>query len=58
MASKIKDVIQETNLETGLETQEVQKRLAQYGYNEVPEKKVSFLGKAGKTFLGHRALDA
>jgi H+-transporting ATPase len=42
----------ETNLETGLETQEVQKRRAEYGYNEVPEKKVSFFVRLGKRFWG------
>ena len=39
-------------METGLKTQEVQKRLTQYGYNEVPEKKVSFLARLGKRFWG------
>jgi len=50
--SDIKKDLQETNLENGLEAQEVQKRLAQYGYNEVPEKKVSFLRRFGKRFWG------
>jgi H+-transporting ATPase len=52
MTSEIKDAFQETNLEAGLKTEEVQKRLAQFGYNEVPEKKVSFLARLGKRFWG------
>ena len=43
---------QATNLETGLKNQEVQERIASYGYNEVPEKKVSFLSRLGKRFWG------
>jgi H+-transporting ATPase len=43
---------QETNLETGLETQDVQRRVAQYGYNEVPEKKEGTLKRVGKRFWG------
>jgi H+-transporting ATPase len=42
----------ETNLETGLNNQEVQERLTTCGYNEVPEKRVSFLSRLGKRFWG------
>ena len=42
----------ETDVEIGLEAQEVQKRLVKYGYNEIPEKKVSFLVRLGKRFWG------
>ena len=41
-----------TDLENGLGTQEVQKRLEKFGYNEIPEKKVSFLVRLGKRFWG------
>jgi H+-transporting ATPase len=43
---------QETNSMNGLETKEVQERLARFGYNEVPEKKVSFWVRLGKRFWG------
>jgi H+-transporting ATPase len=43
---------QETNSTNGLETKEVQERLARFGYNEVPEKKVSFWVRFGKRFWG------
>jgi H+-transporting ATPase len=46
------DSLQETDLEFGLTSEEVQKRLAQYEYNEVPEKKVSFWARLGKRFWG------
>jgi len=47
-----KKSFQPTDIENGLETQEVQKRRAEYGYNEVPEKKVSFWARLGKRFWG------
>ncbi len=52
MANNVKKVLQETNIVTGLETQEVKRRLVEYGYNEVPEKKVSFWARLGKRFWG------
>ena len=55
MASKEEDILQlsnETNLDKGLKSVEVQKRRTQYGYNEVPEKKVSFWARLGKRFWG------
>jgi len=44
--------LRETNLENGLETQEAQRRLEKYGYNEISERKVSFLVRLGKRFWG------
>ncbi len=52
MSSNVKKVLQETNIETGLETSEVKKRLVKYGYNEVPDKKISFWARLGKRFWG------
>ncbi|MCL4429146.1 MAG: plasma-membrane proton-efflux P-type ATPase, partial [Chloroflexi bacterium] len=52
MTSSVKKDLQETNVETGLDAQEVKKRLVEYGYNEVPEKKVSFWVRLGKRFWG------
>lgn len=44
--------IQQTDIENGLKTEEVKKRLAEYGYNEVPEKETSFWVTMGKRFWG------
>ena len=52
MSSNVKKVLQETNIETGLETSEVKKRLVEYGYNEVLDKKISFWARLGKRFWG------
>jgi H+-transporting ATPase len=51
-SSDEKKDIHEISLENGLENKEAQRRLAQYGYNEVPEKKVSFWARLGKRFWG------
>jgi H+-transporting ATPase len=42
----------QTNLETGLKSEEVQGRLAKYGYNEISEKRTSFSVRLGKRFWG------
>lgn len=42
----------QTNLEHGLDAQEVQELRIKYGYNEIPEKKIGFLKKFGKKFWG------
>jgi H+-transporting ATPase len=47
-----KDNLEDINLEIGLTTEEVQRRLAAFGYNEVPEKKERFLVRLGKKFWG------
>lgn len=47
-----KQELQETNIEIGLNIKEVKKRLAEYGYNEVPDKKASFWTRLGKRFWG------
>jgi len=39
-------------LENGLSSQEVQSKLAKYGYNETPTKKESFLTSLGRRFWG------
>ena len=49
---ELKNELEDTNLENGLETREVQKRLVDYGYNEVPEKKERFLSRLKKRFWG------
>jgi hypothetical protein len=47
MASNVKKALQETDIKTGLETQEVKRRLVEFGYNEVPDKKISFWARLG-----------
>jgi H+-transporting ATPase len=44
--------IQEANSRYGLKTEEVKKRLSEYGYNEVPEKETRFWFELGKRFWG------
>ncbi len=39
-------------LNSGLSTQEAKKRLAKFGYNEVPERRESFVKKVAKKFWG------
>jgi hypothetical protein len=51
-SSNAKEALQDTSLENGLETQEVQKRRVKYGFNEVPDKKVRFIARLGKRFWG------
>jgi H+-transporting ATPase len=51
-SSTAKEDLQDTILENGLETQEVQKRRVKYGFNEVPDKKVRFIARLGKRFWG------
>lgn len=41
-----------TNIEKGLGMEDAKKRLAEYGYNEVPEKKTHFLLRLAKCFWG------
>ena len=41
-----------TNMETGLEAAEIQSRVKQYGYNEVPERKENPLLRFAKKFWG------
>ena len=39
-------------IEEGLTTQEAKRRLSEYGYNEVPEKKTHFVVRLAKCFWG------
>lgn len=43
---------QQTNLENGLGVEEAKKRLAYYGFNEVPDKKENFWARLAKRFWG------
>ncbi|MGP8068972.1 MAG: cation-transporting P-type ATPase [Candidatus Bathyarchaeia archaeon] len=52
MSSLDEAELPQTNLENGLKSEEVQGRLAKYGYNEIPEKRTSFLVRFGKRFWG------
>jgi H+-transporting ATPase len=45
-------LLPQLNTETGLSLEEVQGRLREYGYNEIPERKVSFSVRLGKRFWG------
>lgn len=40
------------SIENGLTAEEVQTQLAKYGFNEIPEKRTSFLVTFGKRFWG------
>jgi H+-transporting ATPase len=42
----------QTSLEDGLKQEEAESRLAKYGYNEIAEKRTSFLLRLGKRFWG------
>jgi H+-transporting ATPase len=46
------EALMQTDLQIGLDTQEVQKRLTALGYNEVPEKKENPWLRVGKRFWG------
>ncbi len=41
-----------SDIEKGLSTEEAKRRLSEYGYNEVPEKKTHFLVRLAKCFWG------
>jgi len=44
--------VSQTDLESGLESEEVRRRLTKYGHNEIPDKKTSLLVSMGKRFWG------
>ncbi len=52
MGKEIRSPAQQLGIERGLTTEEVQKRLREYGYNEVPEKRVSSTVRFIKKFWG------
>lgn len=41
-----------TDLENGLSSEEVQRRIGEYGYNEIPERTISPISKFAKKFWG------
>ena len=49
--NSLKTILQ-TDLKIGLNAGEVRKRLVEFGYNEVPEKKTSFWAILGSRFWG------
>ena len=52
MASDLSTTNDKTDIEKGLGMEDAKKRLAEYGYNEVPEKKTHFLLRLAKCFWG------
>jgi magnesium-transporting ATPase (P-type) len=57
MVSDLSITSDKADIGKGLETEEAKKRLAEYGYNEVPEKRTNSLITIAKC-LGYCSVDA